>query len=102
MGIELQWQEQMNEIENEENYFIFLRNHMTYPHGLINLVSNPIFDTFSISKKILAIRAILLATGKVLKNSIHYDYNNNILYYISLSRIHYTIFFNNYKIMVYK
>ena len=77
---ELKWKERMEDIDYEEEYFIFLRNQIKFPSGLLNLVSNPIFNTFSNSKKIIAIRQILLATGKVLRNSIHYDIINNIVY----------------------
>ena len=45
------WINQIEDMHREEEVMYYIRNNMTYPRGLINLVSNPIFFTFDKKRK---------------------------------------------------
>ena len=91
-----------SEMNDEDEYFDFIRNNMIYPYGLVNLVTNPIFYTYSPPKRVLAVRQILLATGKVNRRTIYYDTRNNIVEFTGLNKLNYIVNFNELKIKVYK
>ena len=44
-------QEQLESMDQEENAINFITTHKTYPYGLFNLVSSPLFYTMPLDRK---------------------------------------------------
>lgn len=81
MGVELQWIEQMEDMDEEDRYHEFVMSKKLYPSGLFNLTSNPLFFLRSRSGRISAIRDVLTTEREIKSKSIFYDKANEVVFF---------------------
>jgi hypothetical protein len=72
-------QEQLESMDQEEDANNFINSNKTYPYGLFNLVSSPLFYNMSLDRKCNAISHSL--SGEILKDILYYDSHNEFVYF---------------------
>jgi len=82
------WINQIEDMHREEEVMYYIRNNMTYPRGLINLVSNPIFFTFDKNRKAGAVRHGLASCKDVYPDTIIYNSIREVVYFWNKQNLH--------------
>ena len=77
------WEKQIKEIEEEEDYMLNVYRNKIFPYAIYNLTDNGLFNNFSHSKKLKALKSIIDHDRDIRKKSLFYDKEKNIIYFQS-------------------
>jgi hypothetical protein len=85
------WEKQIKEIEEEDDYMLHVYRNKIFPYAIYNLTDNGLFNNFSLSKKLKALKSIIDHDRDIRKKSLFYDkekisyiFNQGMVFIINL------------------
>ena len=77
------WEKQIRDFEEEDDYMTHVYRNKIFPFAIYNLTDNGLFNNFSHTRKLKALKSIVDNDRDIRKKSLFYDQATNIVYFQS-------------------
>ena len=91
------WEQQIRDIEEEDDYMMHVYRNKIFPFAIYNLTDNGLFNNFSHTRKLKALKSIVDNDRDIRKKSLFYDQATNIVYFQSRYGIYHKFDIHNQR-----
>ena len=82
------WEEQLREMDAQDREGHFKMRNKIYPNGLFTLTSNPLFELYSLHRKLKAIYQMLRQQQFVKQDTIYYNDRTKVVFFDTAWGLH--------------